>query len=154
MMSPRPDWRLSGLQGQRAQGTAACAGSRNANAWLTLERSWRSFVWQHSTKERIMRIIIAAAALAALAACGQTTKTTAPPETTTTEVTTPAPPAVVVITEADARSRLETDGYTNVTGLVQNPNGSWSATGTRNGQTTQVTIGENGVSAVTTTTTP
>lgn len=101
-----------------------------------------------------MRIIIAAAALAALAACGQTTKTTAPPETTTTEVTTPAPPAVVVITEADARSRLETDGYTNVTGLVQNPNGSWSATGTRNGQTTQVTIGENGVSAVTTTTTP
>jgi len=98
-----------------------------------------------------MRTLIAVAAIAALAACGQTTTTETTPETTTTEVTTPAP--VIVITETDARTRLETDGYTNVTGLVQNPDGTWSATGTRNGETTQVTIGENGVSSVTTTTT-
>lgn len=103
-----------------------------------------------------MRTLIAVAAIAALAACSQETTTETTPDTTTSEITTPAPtpPPVIVITESDARTRLETDGYTNVTGLVQNPDGTWSATGTRNGQTTQVTIGENGVSAVTTTTTP
>ncbi len=100
-----------------------------------------------------MRTLIAVAAIAALAACGQQTTTETTPDTTTTEITTPAPAPVVVITESDARTRLETDGYSNVTGLVQNPDGTWSATGTRNGETTQVTIGENGISAVTTTTT-
>ncbi len=100
-----------------------------------------------------MRTLIAVAAIAALAACGQTTTTETTPETTTTEVTTQAPAPVIVITETDARTRIEADGYTNVTGLVQNADGTWSATGTRNGQTTQVTVGENGVSSVTTTTT-
>ncbi len=97
-----------------------------------------------------MRTLIAIAALVTLAACGQTTTTTTPPDTTT-EITTPAPPTVVVITESDARSRLETAGYTNVTGLMQNADGTWSATGTRDGQTTQVTVGESGVTVVTTT---
>jgi len=99
-----------------------------------------------------MRIIIAAAALAALAACSQETTTTTPPDTTA-DVTTPAPgpsPTVIMLTESDARTRLETAGYTDVTGLMQNPDGTWSATATNNGQTTQVTISDSGVSMTTT----
>lgn len=102
-----------------------------------------------------MRTLIAIAALAALAACSQETTTDATPDTTTVETTTPAPaPAPVMITESDARTRLETAGYTNVTGLMQNADGTWSATGTREGATTQVTIGESGVTVTTTPTTP
>lgn len=98
-----------------------------------------------------MRTLIAVAAIAALAACSQETTTTTPPPPTTEIVTpAPAPAPVVVITEADARTRAETAGYTNVTGLVQNPDGSWSATGTRSGATTTITIGESGVTATTT----
>lgn len=98
-----------------------------------------------------MRTLIAVTAIAALAACSQET-TTEPAPPTQVEVTTPAPPpAAVIITEADARTRAESAGYTNVTGLVQNPDGSWSATGTQNGQTTTITIGESGVTTTTTT---
>lgn len=98
-----------------------------------------------------MRILIAAAAIAALAACSQETTTETTPDTTTSEVTTPAPaPSTVIITETDARTRLEGEGYSNVTGLMQNPDGTWSATGTRNGETTQVTVGESGVQVMTT----
>ncbi len=100
-----------------------------------------------------MRTLLALAAFAALAACGQQT-TTETPDTTadSTAPTMPAPaPTTITITEADARTRAETAGYTNITGLMQNPDGTWSATGTQNGQTTTITIGENGV---TTTTTP
>ncbi|HYD87045.1 MAG TPA: hypothetical protein VEA80_06200 [Vitreimonas sp.] len=99
-----------------------------------------------------MRTLIAAAALAALAACGQQTTTEETPDTTADTMTTPAPaPApAVTITEADARTRLEAEGYTNITGLMQNPDGTWSATGTRNGETTQVTVGESGVTVMTT----
>jgi uncharacterized lipoprotein YajG len=98
-----------------------------------------------------MRTLIALAAVAALAACQQETKT----ETTddTAEMSTPvAPPptTTVTITEADARSRIEAQGYTNVTGLMQNPDGSWSATATRDGQTTQLTVNDSGVQVVTT----
>jgi uncharacterized lipoprotein YajG len=100
-----------------------------------------------------MRTLIALAAVAALAACQQETKTEDTGETA--EVTTPAPvapppPTTVTITEADARTRIEAQGYTNVTGLMQNPDGSWSATATRNGQTTQLTVSDSGVQVVTT----
>lgn len=97
-----------------------------------------------------MRTLIAVAAIAALAACSQETTTTTPPETTEVVTPAPAPAPVIVITESDARTRAETAGYTNVTGLVQNPDGSWSATGTREGQTTAITIGETGVAVTTT----
>lgn len=94
-----------------------------------------------------MRTLIAAAALAALAACGQTTTVEEPPAT----IETPAPaPTVIVLTEADARMRAEGAGYTNVTGLTQGPDGSWTATGTQNGQTTSIMVGESGVTTVTT----
>lgn len=99
-----------------------------------------------------MRTLIAIAAAAALAACGQQTTTE---DTTDTAEMNPAPIApppttTVTITEADARSRIEAQGYTNVTGLMQNPDGSWSATATQNGQTTQVTVNDSGVQVSTT----
>ena len=96
-----------------------------------------------------MRTLIVLAAVAALAACSQETKTEDTPDTI--EVTTPAapPPTVITLTEADARGQIEGQGYTNVTGLVQNPDGSWSATATREGTATQVSVGPNGVTVVT-----
>jgi len=98
-----------------------------------------------------MRTIIAVAALSLAAACGQTTTVEdTPPDTTMAPAPTPAPPTVVVITEADARTRAETAGYTNITGLTQNADGTWTATGTQNGSTTSITISETGVTAATT----
>lgn len=95
-----------------------------------------------------MRAVFLAAAVAALAACGQPATTEAP--VTTVEAPATPAPTVIVLTESDARSRIESDGYTNVTGLTQNPDGSWSATGTRDGVATQLTVGESGVTVVTT----
>lgn len=100
-----------------------------------------------------MRTLIAIAALAALVACSQETKTDDTSDTASTDTATtiaPPPPTTVTITEADARTRVEAQGYTNVTGLTQNPDGTWTATGTRDGQTTQLSVGPNGVSVVTT----
>jgi hypothetical protein len=55
-----------------------------------------------------------------------------------------------MLTEADARARAEGAGYTNVTGLTQNADGTWTATGTMNGATTSITISDSGVMAATT----
>lgn len=98
-----------------------------------------------------MRTLIAIAALVAVAACQQETKVE-DPAADTADVTTPTapPPATITVTEADARSQIEAQGYTNVTGLMQNPDGSWSATATREGTATQVSVGPNGVTVVTT----
>jgi type IV pilus biogenesis protein CpaD/CtpE len=93
-----------------------------------------------------MRTVLAIAAIAALAACGQTTTVEPPAEPAAVE---PPAPAPVTLTEADARARAETSGYTNVTGLVQNADGSWSATGTMNGTATQITIADTGVTVAT-----
>jgi len=96
-----------------------------------------------------MRTLIAAAALAAFAAaCGQTTTVEEPPATIETPA--PAPPTVIVLTEADARTSAEAAGYTNITGLVQNADGSWTASGTQGGATTSITITDTGVTAATT----
>jgi hypothetical protein len=95
-----------------------------------------------------MRTLLALAAVAALAACGQTTTVESEPPT---EVA-PAPlaPAPVTLTESDARTRAEGAGYTSVTGLMQNADGTWSATGTMNGAATQITISDTGVMVATT----
>jgi hypothetical protein len=102
-----------------------------------------------------MRTLIVIAALAAVAACQQETKVDEAP-TDTADVTTPAapPPTTITITEADARSRIEAQGYTNITALTQNPDGTWTATGTREGTATQLSVGPDGVTVVTTTPTP
>jgi len=102
-----------------------------------------------------MRTLIAIAALTAVAACQQETKVDEAPADTPA-VTTPAapPPATITITEADARSQIEMLGYTNVTGLTQNADGTWTATGTKDGATTQLSVGPNGVTVVTAPATP
>ena len=96
-----------------------------------------------------MRTLIVLAAIAALAACQQETKVDDAPDVAATEAPAAPPPTIITITEADARGRIEAQGYTNVTGLVQNPDGSWSATATREGTATQVSVGPNGVTVVT-----
>jgi hypothetical protein len=92
-----------------------------------------------------MRTLLAVAAVAvALSACGQTA--TDATTDTAAEMPAPAPAAsIVMITESDARARIESAGYTDVTGLVQNADGTWSATATRDGAATQVTISDAGV---------
>lgn len=98
-----------------------------------------------------MRMLIAIAAIVAVSACQQETKVDdAPADTADMTAPVAPPPATITITEADARSRVEAQGYTNVTGLMQNPDGTWTATGTREGATTQVLVGPDGVSVVTT----
>jgi hypothetical protein len=100
-----------------------------------------------------MRTLLTLAAVAALSACGQTTTVEAPAEPAAVETPAPAP-TVIVLTEADARSRAEAAGYTAITGLTQNADGTWTATGTQNGATTSITISDMGVTAATTPTTP
>ena len=97
-----------------------------------------------------MRTLIALAALATLAACQQEAKVEDAPDVATTEAPAAPAPTVITLTEADARGQIEAQGYTNVTGLMQNPDGSWSATATREGTATQVAVGPNGVTVVTT----
>lgn len=98
-----------------------------------------------------MRALIALAAVAALAACQQEAKVEDAPDVAATDPAPAAPPpTVITITEADARGQIEAQGYTNVTGLMQNPDGSWTATGTREGTSTQLSVGPNGVTVVTT----
>lgn len=100
-----------------------------------------------------MRTIIAVAALSLAAACGQTT--TVEEETPDTTAMEPAtPPAPVMLTEADARARAEAAGYTNITALTQNADGTWSATGTMNGAATQITVSDSGVMVATAPATP
>lgn len=94
-----------------------------------------------------MRTLIAIAAITALAACGQTTTVEEPPAEPAA-IEAPAP-TVIMITEADARTRAEGAGYTGVTGLVQNPDGTWSATGTMSGTATQIVISDTGVMVAT-----
>lgn len=93
-------------------------------------------------------LIVSALALAAAACSPPATETTEPP---IAEAPAPVQPAAVTLTEADARTQIEAAGYTDVTGLMQGADGTWTATGTRDGATTTVSVGPNGV---TTTTTP
>ena len=99
-----------------------------------------------------MRTLIVLAAIAALAACQQETKVEddAADVAATDQAPVAPAPTVITLTEADARGQIESQGYTNVTGLMQNPDGSWTATGTREGTATQLSVGPNGVTVVTT----
>lgn len=103
-----------------------------------------------------MRATLSVAVLLLAAACSP-----APEETPDTSVEVQPPPAAapaapaapmttVMLTEADARTRIEAAGYTNITGLTQAADGTWRATATRNGQTTTVNVNDAGVTVVTT----
>src|SRR5262245_57975567 len=92
-----------------------------------------------------MPTILGLAALALAAACSPPADTSKQNTTAQTEVPAPAAPAATMLTEADARTRLEGAGYTNITGLMQNPDGTWNATATKDGATTTVTVTDSGV---------
>jgi putative membrane protein len=99
-----------------------------------------------------MRSLIALSALALVLGCGQPAEQTEPTAEPEAVAPAPAPPAVVVLTEADARTRIEGAGYTNVTALTQGADGRWTATATQNGSSVNVAIDDQGnVSLVTAT---
>jgi hypothetical protein len=85
------------------------------------------------------------------AACGQETRVEDYRDSTTaaSEPAAAAPaPTVITITEADARARVEAIGFTHVTALTQNPDGSWVATGVREGQVSRLIVSERGVAQI------
>ena len=43
-------------------------------------------------------------------------------------------------TEGQAKSRLEDNGFTNVSGLAKDPNGVWRGKGSKGGQTVDVSV--------------
>ncbi len=103
-------------------------------------------------------IVIGALALSALAAGAQTTTPTAPPSptapnttipsTTTPSTTSPLPapragvdsqaplPGANSFTEAQVRERLESNGYSAITGLRKDEQGIWRGTAMRQGANT------------------
>ena len=96
---------------------------------------------------------IAAVAMAMIAPA--VAQTTMPPTATTpSAVTVPSTSPTVVdkadpgaplpgansFTEAQARSRVEQLGYTNVTGLAKDADGIWRGKATKEGQTTDVSV--------------
>jgi hypothetical protein len=89
-----------------------------------------------------MRTILVIAALAALAACGQPSSST---EATTADAAAHDAAPANAMAEADAVTAATAAGYTDVVDLAPNPDGSWSATGTKDGAATQITISASGV---------
>jgi putative membrane protein len=97
---------------------------------------------------RLMAIAVAGAFLAVgispvLAQSDSTPRTTATPPAVSTSnsesKTTAAPvPGKNSFTESEARSRLESFGYTNVTALHQDEQSIWRGTATKGGQEVQV----------------
>jgi len=81
-----------------------------------------------------------------------TTPPVKPPAAATPGVTPPSiattPPAsgggVGVAGEAQARARIERDGFTNVTGLTKGTDGTWRGTAMRGSTSVQVTIDARG----------
>lgn len=90
-----------------------------------------------------MRTILVIAVLATLAACGQpaSTETDTPVADAAAHDAAPAS----AMPEADAVAAATAAGYTDVVDLAPNPDGSWSATGTKDGAATQITISASGV---------
>jgi len=95
-----------------------------------------------------MRGFIALAALAALLTSAVAQPRPANPDPSTPAVTTPNSPnnpgapaaGANSFTEAQAKSRLESSGFTNVSGLKQDAQGVWRGKGTKAGQIVDVSI--------------
>jgi len=78
----------------------------------------------------------------------QTTAT--PPAATPDSTTTAAPaPGANSFTEAQAKSRLEQNGYSSVSGLAKDDNGVWRGTAMKDGKTQAVALDFRGNIAVT-----
>lgn len=94
-----------------------------------------------------MKMAIAALALmvAGGSAYAQTSTTTSDPQTpavATPDSTNPTAPVAGAnsFTEAQAKSRLEENGYTNVADLKLDANGVWVAKADKDGKTVDVTL--------------
>jgi hypothetical protein len=95
---------------------------------------------------KILMTVIALGAMAAGAAFAQNapTSSTAPPAVSTSNMdskTTAAPVAGAnSFTEAEARSRIEKDGYTEVTSLSMDANSVWRGTAQKDGKSVSVAL--------------
>lgn len=88
--------------------------------------------------------IVAAALIGVGSASAQTANPQAPsnPAVNTQEANNPGAPAPGAnsFTEAQARTRIEARGYTNVSGLTKDTNGVWRGTATRDGKNQQIAV--------------
>lgn len=92
--------------------------------------------------------VIAIIACAA-AAQAQSTQTAPADPAVNAAVSAPAAPEAGAnsFTEGQARSRLEANGYTSVTGLVKDPQGIWRAKAMKDGKAMDVALDFKGVIA-------
>ena len=95
-----------------------------------------------------MRKILLVAAIAAISLPAAAQQRPANPDANTPAVNTPnSPPnpgAPVAgansFTEGQAKSRLEDNGFTNISGLAKDANGVWRGKGTKGGQSVDVSV--------------
>ena len=95
-----------------------------------------------------MRATILAAAIAVISFSATAQQQPATRDANTPAVTTPSTPpnpaAPVAgansFTEGQAKSRLEDNGFTNVSGLAKDANGVWRGKGTKGGQSVDVSV--------------
>jgi hypothetical protein len=95
-----------------------------------------------------MRTIILVAAIATISYSAAAQQQPANRDANTPAVTTPSTPpnpaAPVAgansFTEGQAKSRLEDNGFTNVSGLAKDANGVWRGKGTKGGQSVDVSV--------------
>jgi len=87
------------------------------------------------------KLVLAAlvATLPSFAAMGQTSTTSPAPAPAPADANAPLPGANS-FTEGQAKSRLEDNGYTNVTGLKKDDNGVWKGTATNAGAQVNVSV--------------
>ena len=80
--------------------------------------------------------VLAALAISATAAVAQTPAVKSP------NTNNPAAPVAGAnsFTEGQARSRIETNGFSNVSGLVKDPQGVWRGKAVKGGQTQDVSV--------------
>lgn len=99
-----------------------------------------------------MRSMIAIAAIAtltagaALAQYGAKAPASPPAAQTQTQTkaTTPATPNAAVTTETQAKARIESQGFTNVSEIKKDAQGMWSAKAMKDGKSVQVSLDARG----------
>ena len=99
-------------------------------------------------KEKTMRMILALAATAMLFTTSHAQQQPANPNANTPAVNTPnSPPnpgapaaGANSFTESQAKSRIETNGFANVSGLAKNSQGVWRGKAMKGGQSVDVSV--------------
>ena len=91
-----------------------------------------------------MRSMIAIAAIATLMAGGAFAQYGKEPLTPSAAQTKPAAPSSAAMTEAQAKARIEAQGFTNVSQLKKDAQGMWTARAMKDGKSTQVSLDARG----------